>query len=126
MALRAVAALVFLTAVCWGSDCFSQVRFSQVPRYQPARPTTSPFLNLLRPDSGAVPNFHSLVRPAISQGAAFQRQQQQLRRQRVLIRQLEEVGMQQRAAEIRSTGAAATFRNYLHYYPANRARISAQ
>ncbi|QDU55058.1 hypothetical protein [Aeoliella mucimassa] len=35
---------------------------AQVPRYQPTRPTTSPYLNLLRPE-GAIPNYYSLVRP---------------------------------------------------------------
>ncbi|HEX6963086.1 MAG TPA: hypothetical protein VF175_14550 [Lacipirellula sp.] len=34
------------------------------PRYEPARPTVSPYLNLVRPDGiGGASNYYNLVRP---------------------------------------------------------------
>lgn len=44
-------------------------------RYQPATPTVSPYLNLLRNNvGGGLPNYYSLVRPQLQQ-QAFNRQQ---------------------------------------------------
>ncbi len=43
---------------------------AQAPRrYQPARPTVSPYLNLFRNNTGPLPNYYSLVRPQINQQA---------------------------------------------------------
>jgi len=52
---------------------------AQVRRYQPRRPTTSPYLNLTRLNTGAVPNYYSLVRPA-QQQQEFNNQEQSLRK----------------------------------------------
>ncbi len=52
------------------NDCLAQVR-----RYQPHRPTTSPYLQLTRRNTGALPNYHALVRPAQRQQAINQREQ---------------------------------------------------
>jgi hypothetical protein len=40
---------------------------AQARRYRPSRPTVSPYLNLLRPDVGPLPNYHALVRPQLEQ-----------------------------------------------------------
>jgi hypothetical protein len=40
---------------------------AQSVRYEPSRPTVSPYLNLFREQTGVIPNYQSLVRP-------FQRQ----------------------------------------------------
>ncbi|WP_146397898.1 hypothetical protein [Pseudobythopirellula maris] len=44
-------------------------------RYQPSRPTVSPYLDLLRQNNSPVPNYYSLVRPKQRQ-YEFNRQQQ--------------------------------------------------
>jgi hypothetical protein len=36
-------------------------------RYQPSRPTVSPYMNLFRNNVGPLPNYYSLVRPQINQ-----------------------------------------------------------
>src|SRR5262245_13587518 len=38
-----------------------------VQRYQPSRPTVSPYMNLFRTNAGPLPNYYSLVRPQINQ-----------------------------------------------------------
>jgi hypothetical protein len=55
-------------------------------RYQPAIPTTSPYLNLLNAGGGAANNYYNFVRPQFNQyrvnqaqSAALQQQAQQLR-----------------------------------------------
>jgi len=47
---------------------------AQTPRYQPARPTISPYLNLFRGNTGPLPNYYSLVRPQLYQQDFNQRQ----------------------------------------------------
>jgi hypothetical protein len=85
-------------------------------RFEPSRPTISPYLNLLRRDVGPLPNYYSLVRPQLQQNDFNQRQIAINREQRTAIRanaqQIQEV--QSGAA---STGTASVYRNYGHYYP---------
>lgn len=49
---------------------------AQVRRYQPNRPTVSPYLNLFRPNNNVIPNYQSLVRP---EQDALRFRQEQLR-----------------------------------------------
>lgn len=46
-----------------------EVRGQGVRRYQPSRPTVSPYLNLYRNNTGPLPNYYSLVRPQLNQQA---------------------------------------------------------
>jgi hypothetical protein len=58
-------------------------------RYEPSRPTVSPYLNLFRFNNSVLPNYQALVRPQL-QERAFEQQQQQLnRRQLQAINQLQ-------------------------------------
>lgn len=50
---------------------------AQVRRYQPARPTVTPYLNLLRTNTSGLPNYYSLVRPQLNQ-LEFNQQQRAL------------------------------------------------
>jgi hypothetical protein len=96
----------------------AQIRQGEVTRYEPRRPTTSPYLNLLRQDSGALPNYQAFVRPMQSQNAINQQNEASLQRQRLTVMQLEtEATTRQRAAEIRQTGSSASFMEYSHYFP---------
>jgi hypothetical protein len=52
----------------------------QQRRYEPSRPTVSPYLNLFRFNDSVIPNYQSLVRPE-QQALRFKQQQQQLNRQ---------------------------------------------
>jgi hypothetical protein len=114
--------MVAILSFC-GAMMLAELALAQVPpvRYQPTRPTISPYLNLLRRDVGPLPNYHSLVRPQLQQLANNQQQQLQLQQQRASIQanttrltQVEEVQSLSTAAP---TGSAAGFRNYSHYYP---------
>jgi hypothetical protein len=49
-------------------------------RYEPSRPTVSPYLNLFRPNNNVIPNYQSLVRPE-QQALRFRNEQRQFDRQ---------------------------------------------
>ena len=53
---------------------------AQVRRYEPSRPTVSPYLNLFRERRGVLPNYYTLVRP-------FERQYETNRMQQQIIDQ---------------------------------------
>jgi len=58
-------------------------------RYEPSRPTVSPYLNLFRFNDSVIPNYQSLVRPE-QQAQRFKQQQIQLnRRQQQELQQLQ-------------------------------------
>jgi hypothetical protein len=61
-----------LSCTLWA--CMALLALSAAPlhaqvarRYQPSRPTVSPYLNLFRNNVGPLPNYYSLVRPQINQ-----------------------------------------------------------
>jgi hypothetical protein len=62
---------------------------NQQRRFEPARPTVSPYLNLFRFNDSVVPNYQSLVRPQ-QQAQRFKQQQLDVDNQRLQeIRQLQ-------------------------------------
>jgi hypothetical protein len=65
--------------------------WAQVQRYEPSRPTVSPYLNLFREndENPFLPNYHSLVRPLQQQYRINQQQQQILRQQSQALGQLQ-------------------------------------
>jgi hypothetical protein len=100
-----------------------------VRRYQPSRPTVSPYLNLFRERTGTVPNYYTLVRPFQDQYHTNQLQQQYMRQQNQVIQQLqsEVYGLQQNPAspQVAPTGKGGwfiqpgtrnTFMNTSRYY----------
>jgi hypothetical protein len=78
-------------------------------RYQPVRPTVSPYLNLYRTQRGPIPNYHLYVRPIL--------QQQQINaQQNAAVNQLQQ-GLQQSQNTVQGpTGIGAGYRNFSHYY----------
>ncbi len=61
----------------------------QQQRYEPSRPTVSPYLNLFRFNDSVIPNYQSLVRPE-QQAQRFKQQQIQLdRRQQQELQQIQ-------------------------------------
>ena len=90
---------------------------AQVRRYEPDRPTVSPYLNLFRNDgfnNRALPNYHSLVRPLQQQYQTNQTQQRLLLQQNQALRQLNSnvQDVEQRAAAgqlVAPTGKGAWF-----------------
>jgi len=90
------------------------------PRYSPQRPTISPYLNLLRNDSGPLPNYYSLVRPQLNQQSFDNRILSATRAQEQQVRKLNEVTDADAAGP---TGTGSTFgnlshfRNRSHFYP---------
>jgi len=104
------------------STCFAQVR-----RYQPSRPTTSSYLNLTRLNTGAIPNYYSLVRPAQRQ-RAFNLQEQALRSQQAgSLQQLQnrvQLGLQPAQGTGKQSGffrpsSRATFNTSTRYFQTN-------
>jgi hypothetical protein len=85
-------------------------------RFQPSRPTVSPYLNLFRRDTGPIPNYHLYVRP-IQRQQAFNDQQQLLNLQQGMeMQQLQENLIQVQRSATGPTGIGAGFRNFSHYY----------
>ena len=74
---RLIALLVGALAISAASDGHAQY---QQRRYEPSRPTVSPYLNLFRFNNSVIPNYQSLVRPE-QQAQRFRQQQLQLDRQ---------------------------------------------
>lgn len=78
-------------------------------RYQPSRPTISPYMNLFRRDRGPLPNYNLYVRPLLQQqsinaqtGAAVQQLQSEIR--------------QTQTTPSGPTGVGSSYRNFSHYY----------
>jgi hypothetical protein len=121
--------LLFLAGVVASSA--TVVSAQQRPaRYTPARPTISPYLNLLRRDTGPVPNYFTLVRPEFQQRAINQQQQaiNELQRQDLLnqeqsLQQLQDSALRLRDPSMRSTGTGGGFMNFSHYYTSPRPTI---
>ncbi len=95
-----------------------------LPRYQPPLPTTSPYLLLLRAQTGPLPNFHAFVQPAQLQHDLNVQQTLTIQRLQIGVQVIEQAATGQISATgIRSTGTLSTgggavspFRNYSHYY----------
>jgi len=94
-------------------------------RYRPTRPTMSPYLNLLRNNNGAIPNYYSFVRPQQRQ-KEFNRREQILRSKQAHTLGKIQNSIQQGQAPIHATGTGSgfmqpgtrsTFMNSSHYYP---------
>ncbi|MBC8876221.1 MAG: hypothetical protein H8E44_42890 [Planctomycetes bacterium] len=86
-------------------------------RYQPSRPTTSPYLNLGRTDSGVVDNYNAFVRPEQEMRDAMRLQQNAIRTQGTDLSLLEQRMSPGRRGVSRPASRASVFMNYLHYYP---------
>ncbi len=113
---------------------------AQVRRYEPSRPTVSPYLQLFRDGrdrNRALPNYYAYVRPLQQQQQVNQTQQRLLQQQSQTIGQLQTTvqDLQFRQAEgplVAPTGkgswfgrpGAATFRNTSGFY--GRSRTAAQ
>lgn len=69
-----IAVLVSLLALVDATAGYAQ------RRYEPSRPTVSPYLNLFRFNNSVIPNYQSLVRPE-QQAERFRQEQRQLNRQ---------------------------------------------
>jgi hypothetical protein len=78
------------------------------PRYAPTKPTVSPYLNLLRNDAGALPNYYSLVRPQLNQARFNERAATELNKQAVEIELTRDEFSQ---IEVTPTGKASWFFN---------------
>jgi hypothetical protein len=81
--------------VWWGAAAASEAQYQQ--RYQPNRPTVSPYLDLFRFNDSNVPNYYTLVRP-MQQQRVFEQQQQRLNQQQ--LRELSQLQSNVQALEL--------------------------
>jgi multidrug efflux pump subunit AcrA (membrane-fusion protein) len=72
-----IAVLLGVLSLAAASNSHAQY---QQRRFEPSRPTVSPYLNLFRFNNSVIPNYQSLVRPE-QQAQRFRQQQLQLDRQ---------------------------------------------
>jgi hypothetical protein len=84
---------------------------SQVPRYTPSSPTTSPYLNLLNRGGGPATNYYGLVRPQLQQQSVntTQAQETQSHEQEIKTIREQQEGFSQ--PTIKPTGTAGWFQN---------------
>ena len=86
-------------------------------RYEPARPTLSPYLNLFRANAGPIPNYYTFVRPQLEQNVVNQTQQAAIARQGASLQQLSQGVRQSTDAGLAPTGTGSRFMNLSHFYP---------
>ncbi len=106
-----------------GDEAFAQ-RGQRPQRFQPSRPTVSPYLNLFRNNNSPVPNYYTFVRPELNQMQVNQQQQQLLLRQSAEIQGLQQNLLQaQTAGPVSGTsswfqtpGSRSTFMNTGGYF----------
>jgi hypothetical protein len=113
-----IAWLVLLAGIALGCSR-SQGQYPPA-RYQPSRPTVSPYLNLLRTDRGPLPNYYTFVRPQLEQQWTNQQLQAGIVQNRTNLQALGQQVGQIQAATMQPTGTGASFMNYSHYYGGNR------
>ena len=101
--------------------------------YQPSRPTTSPYLNLMRNDTGsALPNYQTFVKPIVEQRRINRQSDRRISEADRQITELRQAPMPGRAQEqpvvtgralqvrrstIRRTGINGQFQYYSHFFP---------
>jgi len=117
VAILAVTGLVFAAAQdVQAQGAKSSQKYSR--RYQPSKPTLSPYLNYFRLNTGVLPNYQQFVRPQIQLQKTLQQQQAQIRAGRQTLTQLgNKVEERFRNPVVSPTGHGATFMNFSHYYP---------
>jgi len=107
-----IVAVLLFTAGTGNEKCFAQMR-----RYRPTRPTTSSYLNLTRLNTGAIPNYYSLVRPAQRQ-REINLQEQALRKQQASALHRLQNDVQQGLLPVAGTGKRGRFLS-----PSSRSRF---
>jgi hypothetical protein len=115
-----LAALSLGAAPSWAVAQAPYFRPDRPARYEPARPTLSPYLNYFRGNTGLLNPYNTYIRPAENLGYDLQRQRADLARLQGHIRQVQGAVQQVENELLRPTGAGATFMNYSHYYQFNR------
>jgi hypothetical protein len=114
--IRLTVLLLLAPSASWG-----QAPVAPPPgRYQPSRPTISPYLNLLRRNEGPLPNYHSLVRPQLQQLDTNRRQQAINAQNQGELQNLNRQVLTISESPAASTGTGAVYRNYSHYYSLGR------
>jgi hypothetical protein len=85
---------------------------SKVPRYTPASPTVSPYINLLnRNGGGAATNYYGLIRPLEHQSTVNASQSQAVSNQEQQINAVKEQQESFEQPKIKPTGTAGWFQN---------------
>ena len=119
--------ILLLAVLLGGIGMFAESAFAQMRRYQPKRPTTSAYHNLTRFNTGAVPNYYSLVRPAQRQQAYNQKERSLRKRQAGSITRLQS-NLQLETPPAKSIGSQggffvpssrSTFRSSGYYFRTN-------
>lgn len=80
------------------------------------RPTVSPYLNLLQPQGGGLPNYQTLVRPAIEQRRQNRETQRQISQLQSAVA-LESAQGQRGETMLRPTGHTTGYFYYSHFFP---------
>ena len=116
-------AIVICLAILWGSLAANRCQAQELKRYQPSRPTVSPYLNLNRFNASGVPNYYTLVRPFNNQRQINLQTQRLQRQQAAAIRGIQRTQVSPEAvtgtgSRFLTSGSTAGYQNTLQFYPA--------
>lgn len=117
-----------LAVIAWAAICLSPKLSAaqELRRYQPTRPTVSPYLNLGRFNTGGLPNYYTLVRPLNRQRQVNTQAQRVQQQQALALQRLETAVRTAPAVPQVSTGTGSRFltsgsrvsyRDTRQYYP---------
>lgn len=109
------ALLVIALSVLHAPSLQAQNGFPVGPAGYQSTPTLSPYLGLLRADSGPLPNYQQFVRPRLRLQNAIAQQSRAIQRQDTSIRALTQ--QLNRPAPRDGRRRAARFLNYSTFYP---------
>ena len=114
--IRCILAFALILGI-WGSVVGKATGQELPRRYQPSRPTISPYLNLFRPNFGAIPNYYAFVRPQLDQQAINLQQGQAINSNTQSIARVADKAKQPLAPQGVPTGTASQFMTLSHFYP---------
>lgn len=128
MKFREMAVLFSLLVLGYNPSCSWSQETLQSRYSRPISPTLSPYLGLLREESGVLPNYYQFVRPQqqiqqslSAQAGAIERQRQELGQiERRLGNSLSQQDRRRNGSAI--TGSGSGFLRYSHFYPEPKRR----
>jgi hypothetical protein len=104
-----------------------QITRPRNPTASTFRPTFSPYLNLLRADTGVLPNYQQFVRPEQLLLNSIQRQDREIRQTQQAVRSVDRrIDSFRSQGSVAPTGVRGEFLNYSHFFPSMNSNASSR
>ncbi|MEO1525483.1 MAG: hypothetical protein AAFX06_08600 [Planctomycetota bacterium] len=109
--------ILFTLMLLFSSASQAQTGIQLGPAGIPSTPTLSPYLGLLRTDSGPLPNYQQFVRPRLQLRRQLTQQSQAIERQNRTLRSLNQQLNRPTPRAANGMQRAARFLDYSTFYP---------